>query len=549
LTTDTWTSVQNMNYMCITGHFIDPSWKYQKRILAFRQVSDHNGLTIARELEQCLEEWGIRGILTISLDNASANETAVDCFKKRTMANKDVICRNQFIHVRCCAHIINLIVHEGLKDVDDSIVRVRNMVKYIKGSPQRLAIFKSCAERKTSGYHASLTLDVPTRWNSTYMMLDVAEKYEMAFELMLDEDLNFANYLCEDGGGRKGLGPPLEDDWKNIRNFSKFLQVFYEVTVEISGSLYSTSNIYFNILQKVYNCLMEYCDSDDYLLSSMAIKMKIKYDKYWGDFEKINPLLFVASVLDPRYKMVILEFWFTSNVGEEKAKKITTKLKNALEQLYDHYDKNVGVGGSRDGLSNEEQSCGSSASMPLDAARAAHAGRNRKDALKDFHSFRASKNLLLCQTEIERYFAEDVEPPCDTFDALMWWKINSGKFPVLSEVARDVLAIPITTVASESTFSTGGRVIDPFRSSLAPKTVEALICTQNWLRSSWVSEHDELRHLHQTTLEDEDSYKLDLGNVNHICSLFQLFDSIDFLLILLKFHCLEIMSDSITFDN
>jgi hypothetical protein len=197
------------------------------------------------------------------------------------------------------------------------------------------------------------------------------------------------------------LRPPLEDDWKNIRNFSKFLQVFYEVTVEISGSLYSTSNIYFNILQKVYNCLMEYCDSDDYLLSSMTIKMKMKYDKYWGDFERIKPLLFVTSVLDPRYKMVILEFWFTSNVGEEKAKKITTKLKNALEQLYDHYDKNVGVGGSRDWLSNEEQSNGSSASMPLDAARAAHAGRNRKDALKDFHSFRASKNLLLCQTEIE----------------------------------------------------------------------------------------------------------------------------------------------------
>jgi hypothetical protein len=64
--------------------------------------------------------------------------------------------------------------------------------------------------------------------------------------------------------------------------------------------------------------------------------------------------------------------------------------------------------------------------------------------------------------------------------------------------------------------------------------VEALICTQNWLRSSWISEHDEL---HQTTLEDEDSYELDLGNVNYICSLFQLFDSIDFLLILLKFHC------------
>jgi len=126
-------------------------------------VSDHKGLTIARKLEQCLEEWGIKGTLTISPNNASANDTAVDCFKKQTMANNDVICCNKFIHVRCCAHIINLIVHERLKDVNDSIVRIRNMVKYIKGSPQRLAIFKSCAERKTSGYHAPLTLDVPTR--------------------------------------------------------------------------------------------------------------------------------------------------------------------------------------------------------------------------------------------------------------------------------------------------------------------------------------------------------------------------------------------------
>lgn len=49
-------------------------------------------------------------------------------------------------------------------------------------------------------------------------------------------------------------------------------------------------------------------------------------------------------------------------------------------------------------------------------------------------------------------------------------------------MARDVLAVPISTVASESAFSTSGRVLDSFRSSLTPKIIEALICTSDWLR-------------------------------------------------------------------
>ena len=43
---------------------------------------------------------------------------------------------------------------------------------------------------------------------------------------------------------------------------------------------------------------------------------------------------------------------------------------------------------------------------------------------------------------------------------------------------------PVSTVASESAFSTSGRVVDDFRSNLGVKTVEALICTQDWLRAS-----------------------------------------------------------------
>ena len=43
----------------------------------------------------------------------------------------------------------------------------------------------------------------------------------------------------------------------------------------------------------------------------------------------------------------------------------------------------------------------------------------------------------------------------DEFDILLWWKLNSNRFPILFHMVRDILAVPISTVVSESAFSTG----------------------------------------------------------------------------------------------
>nr|XP_009779205.1 PREDICTED: zinc finger BED domain-containing protein DAYSLEEPER-like isoform X2 [Nicotiana sylvestris] len=66
-------------------------------------------------------------------------------------------------------------------------------------------------------------------------------------------------------------------------------------------------------------------------------------------------------------------------------------------------------------------------------------------------------------------------------DVLAFWKENRLRFPELSLMARDVLSIPISTVASESTFSIGGRIIGKFQSSILPAYVEAKLCTRDWL--------------------------------------------------------------------
>ena len=149
------------------------------------------------------------------------------------------------MHMRFCAHILNLIVVEGLKEVEDSIMKVRSAVKYVKSSPARFEKFKVCIEREQLAFKGLLCLDVPTRWNSTFFMLEGAEKCQFTFQLIESVDKNFKTALNEEMNENKDLGPPTFVDWNRIRIFLKFLKLFYDATIRLSRSLYCASNMYF----------------------------------------------------------------------------------------------------------------------------------------------------------------------------------------------------------------------------------------------------------------------------------------------------------------
>ena len=91
---------------------------------------------------------------------------------------------------------------------------------------------------------------------------------------------------------------------------------------------------------------------------------------------------------------------------------------------------------------------------------------------------------LQISNEVDKYLNDPFESPNnDDFNLLEWWKANSGRYPILSKITRDVFALPSSTVASKNAFSLSGRVVDPFRASLTPKMVEALVRCNDWLRS------------------------------------------------------------------
>ena len=102
------------------------------------------------------------------------------------------------MHVRCSAHILNLIVREGLVEMDETIVKVRKSVRYARSSPQRQSTYKLCVEKEKVDFKNQLCLDVPTRWNYTYIMLEKAEKYQKAFERLEEEDPNYLRTIREE---------------------------------------------------------------------------------------------------------------------------------------------------------------------------------------------------------------------------------------------------------------------------------------------------------------------------------------------------------------
>jgi hypothetical protein len=204
--------------------------------------------------------------------------------------------------------------------------------------------------------------------------------------------------------------------------------------------------------------------------------------------DKINLLLYAAHVLDPCSKFKVLQYYLVKCSCPEWAKEIETNVKDLVNHLWEQYNK---LYGGR--LSNFDAGVESSTVSSIDVN-----GDDADDILieteymNELFQYIEEENNLECMSEVDRYFLDGCEATTKYFDILLWWKVNAPKYHILAKIAHDILDILISTIASESAFSNGGRILDPFMSSLSPMTVEALICTQDWLKSNQDLEHEKI---------------------------------------------------------
>lgn len=120
LTSDLWTSTATEGYVCLIAHSVDSNRTIQKRILNFCFMPPpHSGIALREKIYTSLSEWGIETkIFSMTLNNASAHNVFVDMLKSQLMLKDSLLSAGDFSQIRCCAHILNLIVQNGLKEID-----------------------------------------------------------------------------------------------------------------------------------------------------------------------------------------------------------------------------------------------------------------------------------------------------------------------------------------------------------------------------------------------------------------------------------------------
>lgn len=192
----------------------------------------------------------------------------------------------------------------------------------------------------------------------------------------------------------------------------------------------------------------------------MAKKMTEKFDKYW---KRTSGLLAIATILDPRNKMDCVEFYFRK-FYEDDADRQLSKVRKCLDDLVVEYQSKI----------DTMQNVGATSKK----RPAPSSFEDEEDEFAQSKKTKIRKVNVKC--EVDFYLEEDPLPDDEDLDIISWWKVNR-KYPTLRKIAKDILAIPVSSVASESAFSTGGRVISPHRSRLHSETVEALMCLQNWM--------------------------------------------------------------------
>ena len=434
-TSDLWTSRAGDQFISLTMSWISPKW----RMLRFTPFvhpfhGHHTGLRISLELDDMLEELGFES----TTDKVCVTDNA---------ANMKVAIAESY-HLReyfCNIHSLQLAINDTFKNVDgmaDALAKGRKIAKFCHQSVIAMDQLRKSA----------LGLDVPfktpknpvaTRWDSQYECME-----SILYLKDVLQDVESSHTEWEE----KSL---TKVEWKLFEGAAKVLSEFRKTTKLWQYESIPTINL---VIDRVY-CM------EDYLTNFIANRTNEKYGITFAkelkkNLEKRFPNHGLnvderraANYLDPRLKGIYLKKF---RVFESTKDELESSTYRAQYEEVSNLDT---VG--RDSLNNNE---------PRNTTELTPTEKLRLEIEAVESLGREVSPIKLEMMDYERL-------PLASEDqgVLGWWRDNEKTLPILSKIARKIMAIPASSGKSERVFSTGGNFVTSKRTRLNAKKVESLI--------------------------------------------------------------------------
>lgn len=479
-TVDGWTSKNVHPFMAIRAHWISKEWEHKSILLDLSYIDgDHSGLHYSKIFMACLERFNIplSKVMCITMDNVGSNDTFIESLEALGI-KVEVTFNSANNRVRCMAHILNLCVQDILtilkvplnhqdsekdcvdlpepdldvtygndaeEDVVESnqcsnqptIVKLRTLVRKIRKSTQMRQKLKKLCFLCLMDYLTPI-LDVATRWNSTYAMIQRAAKLKTPLRALCSSEKALQPFLF------------IETEYDELHTLESLLQKFDRATNLMSMARHSTIASYLPTLNWLLDALKDFKSENPGALAIATDSGLSKLQKYEKELKvKNSNLPYIATFLNPALKM---NYFKEHDYTKPEIKEIQKVICERFESDYQSGPKCDG-----NELPKEE---------PLDEFYV--------------HMFKKAK-VNREPKEFQKYMQYPLSS--SKVNTLDFWRSQQSDFPNLSIMARDVLAVQSTSVAVERDFSDGADLITPERCSLLPQTIRACMCLKNWFKN------------------------------------------------------------------
>ncbi|KAI9198517.1 hypothetical protein LWI28_017294 [Acer negundo] len=422
--------------ICFSVHFIDDDWKLKEKIISLKCIGGN--ITFTEIFKNVLSEWGIdNNISYMVLDDYTYGDVLSSNDRENGFSSQGSLLFNGKLFCIPDFDSISWINSEYMQYIFYD--RMKEIYKYIEGNGN----FRIAIDRATSLGKKVTTGVIPTEedledWDFVGLVEMGLGLKETFFELeKMDIEFKSINLTKE--------------EWDLIPSCVKHL--FYDC---------ETANMYFPWLCDIYTISLELvklkpsiCEDKRFLF--IRDGMKCWYDD--------NLVLAVAAVLDPRFKMDIVEHWYKKIYGGECETRIA-KFKKYLTDVYNEYAK--GTNNIQSSASGSKEKKSTISYEMLDPS-----GKPCKFS-HDHLDHHRSPNF-----ELDWYLKDVKFPLFQDFNILEWWRFNTRYFPTLARMTRDFLSIQIAIPEAHLY----PRIPEPhmhFDSHMVKE--EAFMCVSDWLK-------------------------------------------------------------------